>query len=264
MQEWLENLRANPRFKRYGVYLLFIIIALLVLDRIAVFSDLGFSDEIKKYRWIIIFIVFGSSLIAAFANEFRIIRAERNSLRNNLEKLTLEKADLEEQKESLLRLMEAYKSEAQEDIFNRLKQLALFSIKREEWSKKAKVERFRIEESSGNGQEEIKIIDCTTVMINLGVQDDAMKGMQFIVQDPTDTKKYGVIRIEECFDSGSACSIIEMNHPAFWNEIQKFGKEKIIEAPANAITPYTPFRELNSESAKQTLEWIRNLEEVEL
>jgi hypothetical protein len=264
MQEWLESLRSNPRFKRYGVYLLFIIISLLLLDKIALFSDLGFSEEVKKYRWLIIFIVLLLGLFLAFANEYRLIRSERNSLKSCVDKLTLEKADLEQQKESLLRLMEAYKSEAQEDIFNRLKQLAVFSIKREEWSKKAKVERFRIEELSGNGQQEINIIDSTTVIINLGIQDDAMKGMQFIVQDPTDTKKYGVIRVKECFNSGSSCSIIEMNHPAFWSEIQKIGEEKIIEAPANVITPYTPFRELNAASAKQTLEWIQNLEEIDL
>jgi len=262
--EWLQNLYKNPRFKRYGVYFLILIIILFVVDKIATISDIGFADEIKQYRWIIIFVIVVFCIIMALIIEFSRIRQERATLETETTQLKLENTDLQKQRDSLLRLMEAYKLEAQEDIFNRLKQLAIFSIKREEWAIKAKVERFRIEEFSKNGQEELPIIDCTTVIINLGIQDDAMKGMQFIVQDPTDTTKYGIIRIVECFDSGSSCSIVEMNHPAFWSEIQKLRDEQIIEAPANIITPYTPFRELNSESAKQTLEWLRNLEEVEL
>lgn len=268
MTEWLQKLSRHPRFKRYGVYLLILIILFFALDKIATVSDIGFSDEVKQYRWTIIFVVLALCIVIAFTYEFINLTQERNLLKNKIDALGSEIEDLQQQKDSLFRLMEAYRLEAQEDIFNRLKQLAIFSIKREEWSKKAKVERIRIEElSKDNQEEEIKIVENTTVIINLGFQDDAMKGMQFIVQDPTDTKKYGIIRIEECFDNGSSCSIIEMNHRAFWSEVEKISKDKkerIIEAPANIIAPHTPFKELNSESAKQTLEWIRNLEEVEL
>ena len=268
MDELLEKLRNHPRFKRYGVYLLILIIFLLILDRVSLISDLGFSDEVKEHRWTIIFTVLVISAIAAFINEFRVIRNERNSLKMKVAELSSNNDSLQQTEDSLLRLMESYKSDAQEDIFNRLKQLAVFSIKREQWKAKAKVERFRIENLSKNS-EEINIIDRTTVIINLGNQDEAMKGMQFLVQDPTDNAKYGIIRIEECFDAGSSCSIIELNHPAFWSEVVKVNgsmetEERIIDAPTNIIVPYTPFKELNTESAKQIVEWIQNLEDVEL
>jgi hypothetical protein len=267
MNEQIERLWKHPIVQRYGIGFLILIIALGVLDRIALFSDLGFSKEIERYRWTILFIVLLGSIIFVFVNEFRILRSQREALKTSVGKLSDEIKDLSDQNASLFRLMEAYRVEAQADIFSRLKQLAVFSIKREEWSKKAKVERFRVEKLPNQKNEELNIVESITVFINLGSQDDAMKGMQFIIQDPTDTKKYGTIRVEECFAAGSACSVIEMNHPAFWSDIEKIRsdkKEKIIDAPANAITPHTPFRELNAESAKQILDWIRNLEEIEL
>lgn len=266
--EWFQNLYKNPRFRKYGVYLLILIIILFFADKVATLSDIGFSDEIKHYRWIIIFAIVIFCIILALVIEFITIRREKTFLESEAQNLKVENEDLQKQKESLFRLMEAYRVEAQEDIFNRLKQLAVFSIKREQWKAKAKVERFRIENLSKNS-EEINIIDRTTVIINLGKQDEAMKGMQFLVQDPTDNAKYGVIRIEECFDAGSSCSIIELNHPAFWSEVVKVNgsmetEERIIDAPTNIIVPYTPFKELNTESAKQIVEWIQNLEDVEL
>lgn len=264
--EWLQNLYKNPLFKKYGVYFLILIIILYVADKIATISDIGFSDEIKQYRWTIIFLIVVFCIITALIIEFARIRQERNSLESKVTKLVLENEDIQKQKESLLRLMGAYKLEAQEDIFNRLRHLAIFTIKREQWIIKAKVERFRVEKLSNRNPETIDIIDHTTVIINLGLQDDAMEGMKFIIQDPTDGKKYGVVRIEKCFEIGSACSIIEMEHPAFWNgiEVKNMSKEKIIEAPANCIVPYTPYKELDAGSAKQILEWLQNLEEIEL
>lgn len=269
MIEWLKKNYKNPRYFKYGVIFLIFILTLVVFEIIALISDLGFSEEITENRWKIIVLVFIVCGLIAFIYDYRQIRSERKNLKNELQRANLVILDIQQEKDSLFRLMEAHKAEAQEDIFNRLKHIAVFSIKRRQWLKKGKVERFRVEKLSNNKNERIQIIDHTTVIINLGVKDSAMKGMQFLIQDPTDNTKYGLIRIKECFDTGSSCSIIETNHPAFWSEIETInnseGKtEKIIVAPTNIIVPYTPFKELNPESAKQILDWIQNLEDVEL
>jgi hypothetical protein len=271
MEDWLQQLWKKPQFKSIAFLLLFLLIVYAALNQVALMSDVGFSDEIKSYRWWILLAVGIVGFVGVFGYHYFQLYRERKTLLSQLEKLSNDNDDLIQQKESLLRLMEAYKSEAQEDILNRLRQLAIFSIRQQEWKARgARVERFRIEESRINGDEsEIDIVERITVLVSIGAKDDVSRGMRFIIQDPTDNQKYGTIVVRECYESGAACSVVEMTHPAFWGDIRealelKGGKVGIVSASANILVPQTPFKELTLESAKQLLDWLQKLEGVEL
>jgi hypothetical protein len=274
MVDWLKKHWRNPRFKRFSFLILFVIILGVILEVITVLSDIGFSDEVTTYRWWILLGAAVIGLLGVTVYDYISTYKERKDLRSEKEKLEQSNSDLNEQKESAFRLMEAYKAEAQEDIFNRLKHLAIFSIHQQDWKQRgAKIDRFRVEqrippetESQIGGD----TLGRVTILINLGSKDNVMKGMKFIVQDPADLKKYGTIVVRECHENGSACSIIETHHPAFWSEVREALQSPdhdsgvIIAASSNVIVPNNPFRELSSENAKQLLDWLQRLEGIEL
>lgn len=274
MVDWLKKHWRDPRFRRFSVLILFLIILGVILEVITVLSDIGFSDEVTRYRWWILLGATVVGLLGVTLYDYINVYRERNSLRNQKGELEQSNADLNEQKESVFRLMEAYKAEAQEDIFNRLKHLAIFSIHQQDWKQRgAKIDRFRVEQrmSQETGSDiSGDTLSRVTILINLGSKDNVMKGMKFIVQDPADLKKYGTIIVRECHENGSACSIIETDHPAFWSEVKEALQSAnhdsgvIIQASSNIIVPNNPFRELSSENAKQLLDWLQRLEAVEL
>lgn len=271
MEEW-KKLWHGFRVGKIGLAILFLVVLFAGLNFIALVSDIGFAEEITNYRIQILKITFTSVLVLILVSYYIRIYHERNTFRTRVSELEDKVCDLEQQKDSAFRLMERYKGEAQEDIFKKLKQLAIFSLRQQEWqSKGAKIDRLRVEESLVVNDLDIELIvaELTTVLINIGDQDNVLTGMRFIVQDPTDSRKYGVILVKETSDNGAACKIVEMNHPAFWYEViqtieSKEGKAKIFTASANVIVPYSALKNMHPDSAKQLLEWLQTVEGTEL
>jgi hypothetical protein len=259
MEDWLKNLwREAKQHKTLGLVVFVFFVVFAILNVVATISDIGFADEIKQHRILILAIAAAGPILFILVSFHVRLYRERN--------------DLEQQQQSAFRLMKHYKEEAQEDIFNRLKQLATFSLQQSEWQKKgAKIERFRIGEASipNDIDVQVRIAELTTVIINLGTQDGIMKGMRFVVQDPNDSQKYGVIAVKEVLEKGAQCGIVEMSHQAFWYEVGQAlttgdGKSRVLEASANVIVPHSALKEMNQDSARQLLEWLQTVEDSEL
>jgi hypothetical protein len=269
MVDWLHKLLQKPVLTVASLLILFVIIAWLFLGAVSVLSDIGFSSEITEYRWWIASAAASAGVLGVLFYVYWYLQNQVRTLRVQLENLRTEKQDLNEQKESAFRLMKRYKTEAQEDIFKRLQELALSSILQSEWkNKEARVERFRVEKSLP-GNKDLHMadsLDRVTIFINLGSTDSVTVGMRFFVQDPTDLKKYGTIVINECHENGSSCSILEIEHPAFWVEVMEALKSQedspIINASPNVLVPTSPYRELSLESATELLDWLIKLEPV--
>jgi|ERR1051325_768165 hypothetical protein len=269
MVDWLKRIWKRPAITSVTVLGLFLTIPWLILGVVSTLSDVGFSTEIANYRWKILLVAGGAGVLAVTLYLYWFLYYQQKTSRFEIRVLKQQNQDLNAQNESVLRLMERYKAEAQEDIFNRLKQLALYSIHQQAWKAKgARVERFRVEsrgaEAVGNGN----ALERVTVLISLGSGDEVMRGMKFLVQDPTDLKEYGTIVIRECHPNGSVCSIFEIQHAAFWSKVTEAvssgNTSEVIAAPPNVIVPNNPFKELTSDNAKQLLEWLQKLSPIDL
>ena len=241
------------------------------LGVVAVISDIGFAEEVKRYRWWIISTSLILGVLAEVFYLFWYVLYTNKKLKAQAKDLQAQNKDLTDQNDSVFRLMTRYKAEAQEDIFKRLRELAVSSILAPDWKKKgACVERFRVEPSIV-GNEDIHMNDSlqrVIIFINLTAADGVLIGMRFFVQDPTDFRKYGTIVVTECYEHGSSCSIVEIDDPAFWvdvsNTLQSPNNSTIIHASPNVIVPSSPYRELNIENATQLLDWLIQLEAVDL
>ena len=272
MEDWLKNLWTRFRSKKSGLAILFVIVVLVALTLLSMISDIGFAEEVTKHRLFILKMVLIVGVVTVFIWYHVHLFREKSALNNTRISLETKVADLEQQKESAFRLMERYKGEAQEDILNKLKQLAIFSLKQAEWKNKgAKIVRFRVEETkSGNLlSTEVSVAENVTALINLSAQDHVMKGMRFIVQDPSDSQRYGIVVVKECSETGSTGSIIEMSNQAFWYDVVQTiesneGKARIITASDNVILPDSRLKDMPSDSAKELLEWLQKMETVEL
>lgn len=271
MASWLKTILLKPALTVPSLFGLGFGIPWFVLGLVSVLSDVGFSSEVTKYRWWIISASAALGLVAVALYFYWFLYYQRRTLRAEIERLKKDNQDLNDQKESAFRLMRRYKADAQEDIFKRLRELAVSSILQPKWKEKgARVERFRVEQLVV-GNEDLHTsdpLDRVTVFINLGDTDGVMVGMRFFVQDPTDFKKYGTIVVNDCHENGSSCSIVEIDHPAFWAEmreaLQSPNDKLMIQASQNVIVPSSPYKELNSENAKQLLDWLIKLEPIDL
>jgi hypothetical protein len=271
MVEWLQQTLRKPKLSVPTLFGIGAAIPWLALGAVAVFSDIGFAEEVKANRWRIISgsLLLGLVGVAAYVYWFLCYRVR--TLQSEIGKLQRDNQDLNDQKESVFRLMKRYEAEAQESIFERLEALALSSIMHAEWKKKgARVERARVEKAS-KGDEDLQSLDSlyrVTVFINLGQQDSVFSGMRFFVQDPTDLRNYGTIVINECHAEGSSCSIVHMDHQGFWADVlealQSPDESPIIQAPPNILVSTSPFKELSEESAAELIDWLLKLKRVKL
>lgn len=272
MEDWLKKLWMEFKHSKTGLVILFLIILSSGLNLVALVSDIGFSEEIKQYRLLILEIALGAGVVFILITYHIRIFQERNKFKDQVDELQRKLVDLEQEKESAFRLMERYKGEAQEDIFNRLNQLVIFSLKQHEWQNKgARVERFRIEEFILDNKLDVELLiaERVTVIISIGTQDGVLKGMRFIVQDPTDLRRYGVIEVKETAPSGAVCAIVGMDHQAFWYEVlqtieAKEGKAKILNALANTIVPHSALKNMNPDNARELFEWLQTIKGTEL
>ena len=270
MEAWLQRIIQTTKSPWVHRGALLVLILLAILGIVSIVSDIGFADVVTRFR---VPILGASGILALLSVGSRYLyqqRQELTKLRTTVDKLHREVNDLEQQKESAFRLMEQYRAQTQEDIINHLKRLAIFRIMQEKWRQKgAKVERLRIEETTAveGIDPEFAAQERTTVIINLGEHDNIMKGMAFTVQDPTDSRKYGVIVVKEVHAQGASCSIVEISDRAFWGdalEAWKEGKPCVVEAPTNVIVSHSPLKEISLDSAQQLLVWLQSIERTEL
>jgi hypothetical protein len=191
--EWLKKFLRRPALSAVALLAVGSSIPWAALGVVSVVSDIGFSEEVKNYRWWIILASLALGVLADVIYVFWYLRYRLGVQRSEIDRLTRENEDLHEQKESVFRLMKRYEAEAQESIFQRLTALAVSSIRESEWKKKgAKVERSRVERAPENDKD-LQSTDSlyrVRVLINLGNNDGVITGMRFFVQDPTDLKKY--------------------------------------------------------------------------
>ena len=270
MEAWLQRIIQTTKspWVHWGASLVLIFLAILGI--VSIVSDIGFADVVTRFR---VPILIASGIVALFSVGSWYLyhqRQELTKLRSTVDELKRKVDDLEQEKESAFRLMEKYRAQAQEDIINHLKRLAIFRIMQEKWREKgAKVERLRVEEITAieGIDPEFAAKERITVIINLGAHDNIMKGMGFIIQDPTDSRKYGVIVVEEVHPRGATCRIVEISHRAFWGDAVQALKEAkscILDAPTNVIVPDSPLKEISLESAQQLLTWLQSIERTEL
>jgi hypothetical protein len=269
--EWLKKFLRRPALSAVALLAIGSSIPWATLGVVALVSDIGFSEEVKNYRWWIILASLALGVLADVIYVFWYCRYRLGVQRSEIDRLTRENQDLNEQKESVFRLMKRYEAEAKEDIFKRLQDLVISNLFQQEWKDKgARVERFRVEQSVA-GNEDLHINDSpdrVTIFINLSMNDALSVGMRFLVQDPTDHKTYGTIVVNECHEEGSTCSIVETAHPAFWAEVTEAMKSPsaspIIIAKPNIIVPNNPYKALNEDNAEQLLQWLETLKPVQL
>jgi hypothetical protein len=271
MIEWLKKIWRDRRCRSVALLAFFLLVLFFILEFVTKLSDLGFSGEVTNYRWWILLFAAGMGVLVVVGYLLFSLNHEVNSLGREVAGLKKDKQDLMDQKESLFRLMEGYKADAQEDIFKRLRELALSSILQSKWKEKgARVERFRIEQlPPGNEDLHLNVsMDRVTTFINLGAADGVLIGMKFFVQDPTDLEKYGTIVIKDCHENGSTCSIIEVDRQGFWADVfealRSPNDSPTIPASPNIIVPTSPYKELSLESAEELLNWLIKLEPVDL
>ena len=279
MQEWIAKHWTETKDRRLGSALLLALITLIILEIVALISDIGFSDEVRANRiriLILVLLTAISCVVIWFVNRYiqqvKRLRSGAYDLDLDNKRLQHEIADLKQQRDSILALMELYKPEAQESVIIRLKELAIISLRKRQWEKKqARIQRFRIEEARVSSDPVVSEHGCerVSVIINLGSNDGIMEGMLFNAQDPTDSLKYGSIRVTSVFDKGSVCAVIEMSHPAFWSDVLRAidsaeGKIGIYSAAPNVIVAQNTLPDLNPQSAKQLLEWLQTIEAEEL
>lgn len=269
MLEFLHRLFNRPVLTVLTLVILFFAITWSCLGVISVLSDVGFSIEITQYRWWIVLVAVCAGVLSILSYIYWYLWHQVKDLRLQLITLKSENRDLNEQRDSAFRLMKRYRSEAQESIFTRLRELALSGILAPTWKEKgAKVERFRVEQSVVAELHADDSLSRVTIFINLGDKDGVLIGMRFIVQDPVDFKKYGTIVVNKCHEGGSACSIVDVDHAGFWapviEALRSPADTPIIHALPNAIIPSSPYQLLTDESAVQLLDWLIKLEGVEL
>lgn len=271
MEAWIQRIRQTTKSPWIRSGALFVLIFLAILGIVSLGSGIGFADVVVRFRVPILITSGIASLLFAGGWSLYRKRQELIKLRGTVDELQRKVNDLEQQKESAFRLMQAYRTQTQEGVINLLKRLAIFGIMQEKWRQKgAKVERLRVEEEIAAVEgvaPELAAQEQTTVMINLGKHDNVMKGMAFIVQDPTDSRKYGVIVVEGVHSQGATCRIVEISDRAFWGDALQAleeGKSCVLEAPSNVIVPDSPLKEISLDSAQQLLVWLQSIERTEL
>lgn len=269
LDQWLNEVRQSSRSSIIRGIISFIVVFLAVGVVIGAIGDFGFSSEIETLRLPIIFLTAVMIIVVLIIQAFYYRKDSIRQLENKIKLLEVALQDANDKTDSISRLMEQYKGIAQENVINRLKHLAIFAIKKEEWKAKgARIERFRIDTTTIDHQnQDFIVLDRIAVLINLGTKDQVAEGMIFSVQDPTDGMAYGTIVVKTTHNGGSSCKIVSPDHAAFWHDILTTSREnkvKIVTALPNIIEPFSPIKDMQTRNARQLLQWLQNIEEAQL
>lgn len=277
MDQWLQKQLDKAKHPWVRTGSVFIKVLLAILSLVTVLSDTGFADQVVDNR---LKVWAGAVVVASFAalvgdlmwyhSRLRQSKAELQRLQASNSTIEAERDELKEQLDSALELIGAQRVHAQELLLDDLERAALLGVMADHWATKgAQVERFRVERGQ-DGQElspSQRIGESVTVIINIGKNDRVTSGMQFVVEDPTDRRPYGVIVVDEAHDEGAHCRVVEILEDGFWiDALESLQQNRpcVKDLSANRIVPRSPLPTIDSANAQKLLDWVRNVREASL
>lgn len=241
---------------------------------VALVSDIGFGDEITASRghfvaWMLALGALTSCAkeILDFENAARGHVASLNEANTEVARLNLLNESLGEDKESLLRLMESYKSSAYVDIVDQLETFlhARISLSELEGAR-LQAERARIdsEASPNDVPADIKMTHRAIIIISGGKEQGVREGMSFHVVDPDTGATYAVLSATEVHASASECSVIGQYDNVFMSEIlEKLNSDTsgTVALTSNRLIPLMPdgLSEMDADSARQLLSALQDV-----
>lgn len=235
---------------------------------VAVTGDLGLGDEIEKHRgavwaWTLAFGLVLSLCFEVASSNARIKGDEtvQQAQKTELDDLKIANQNLVDQNDSLLRLMEAYKSQAYSDLVDKLR-LTLYAHvamsrlnERETRVIKARIDSSRAPNSAPL---DVKMFHRASAVINAGQSDGVMDGMQFEVVDDQTNQVYSVVTVSAVHEQASECAIEPDYDKVFWSDvINKLdsNSDGLVDLPHNKLSPLLPtsIAELDPEAAQQLI-----------
>jgi hypothetical protein len=267
MEKWLERLRQGARHRVIRIIAAVALAFLALAGLVALAGDLGLSEEITAYRvqvWLALFAI-SVLLVGGYevTKELRLIAVQKT----HIEELETKLADAETRNRSLLRLMESYKRSAYAEILDHLSRLMILAAKREQWSEAdAKVKEVHVKAYSDaeDIDPEFAMRDRIEVIIDIGRQQDVVEGMQFIVQNPTIPRVYGVIAVKAVYDQGATCFLSEYSDDGFWAQalnLSAEGKSEVLQMSDNRIVPALP-ADLDNVSPELAEDFLQLIEKI--
>lgn len=235
---------------------------------VAAAGDLGLGDEIDDHRgaiwaWTIAAGLVLSLCLEVASSDARIRGDETVQQEQEAELNRLQSAndDLVTEKESLLRLMESYKSQAYSDIVEKLRLTLYAHVAMSRLTERAtRVVKARVDSSKAPNSAplDVKMFHRTSAVINAGQSDGVMDGMQFEVIDDQTSQVYSVITVSAVHDQASECSVESDYDKVFWSEvIDKLDSDSdgLVDLPQNKLSPLLPtsIAELDPEAAQQLI-----------
>lgn len=257
MENWLQDRLHSTNYKSLRIVITIIIVFLALAGLISFIGDLGFGDEIVKYRSQIFLVLVISSIIGVLVYE--VVKGQRmiSNLNNQIRDINRQLDEAKLQEESLLRLMEKYKRAAYAEVLEHLSRLLILTAKREQWQTvQAQVTKVRVKPFSGAEaiDPEFARKERIDVIINIGQKAGVCEGMEFLVRDSQIPLDFGVISVRKVHADGAICTLVEELDTGFWEQFYESTDKhpmNILEVPENRIVPNLPgaFNSITPESA---------------
>ena len=112
MENWLKSILQKSSNKFVRIMITIVIVFFAIAGFISLVGDLGFGEDITKYRWQIWLVLVILSIIFVLIYEYVKSLQMISSLNNKIKIYVNQLEDAKVQEESLLRLMEKYKRAA--------------------------------------------------------------------------------------------------------------------------------------------------------
>ncbi|MBE3142037.1 MAG: hypothetical protein IMZ53_15800 [Thermoplasmata archaeon] len=257
MENLLQGFLHRTKYKSLSIIITIIIVFLALAGLISLFGDLGFGDEVIKYRWQIWLVLVVLSVIGVLI--YDVVRNYRtiSGLNNQIMAIKGQLDEAKLQEESLLRLMEKYKRAAYAEVLEHLNRLLILTSKRDEWqTNQARVTKVRVKPFSAaeNIDPEFAHKERIDIIINIGQKAGVCEGMEFLVRDTQIPLDYGIISVSKVHSDGAVCILTEELDAGFWGQFNESIEKpvaKIYEVPDNRIVPNLPatFDSITPESA---------------
>lgn len=263
MLEILANKYGQATSEIVRSLLAVVIVAGVIILIVTGASDMGLGTEITNNRVLVwtctagLAFLFGlgyeiyslTSRLNESSAELGEVRSENNDLREALE-------EAQDERDSVLRLMERYRRNAYDEILDELYLIVNALDMRDNWiENNACVKQVSIDINNNDEYRSLpeRVNELSSIHINIGKQDGVIEGMVFEVVDPSRINTYGKITVDDVGVDGSICSLIEGFNTALWSEVRSAigdNESRIISVKENYIVPLIPKEIENAESGK--------------
>lgn len=245
----------------------------LIAGCLSAVSDLGLGNEIESSRGLVWAWIVTTGLILSLCLEVRNLDVKikgdettQSEQEDKISELEQAKEELEEENSSLLRLMETYKTQAYDDIVEKLRLTLYAHLAMSRLSERGiRAVKAKIDSSKtvDNALLDVKMFHRATVIIDAGRSDGVMKGMQFEVVDTQTNQVYSIVRVSEVHNHASECSVESDYDKVFWSDVIKkldSNSDGIVDLPGNKLAPLvsTNLSELDQEAAQQLITVLDN------